>query len=150
MDIAGIVEGNNLSLSGAPSLLSSFSRMSMAFLLVLGVMVLLYYLSRKILMKRGSFMGREQLIKVLANNYIGVKKQIALVEVAGEWLVLGLTPNQISLLTRIDRKCSEIKKEGSDPAPDSPGVEESHSEKEGFEKILKRSLLSKLSSRVIE
>lgn len=136
MDIAQIMEGNNLSLSGSPSLLSSFSKMSIALLLVLGLMFLLYYISRKILVQRGSFISREKLIKVLANNYIGVKKQIALVEVAGEWLVLGLTPNQISLLTRIERKDSAIKEEGGDVNRPPLGGAESHPGKEGFENIL--------------
>lgn len=95
---------NNAAMSESPTLLLSVVKMLAALLLVLGVMFILYYIGKKLLGKRTSLVGRERLIKILANNYIGVKKQITLVEVAGEWLVLGVTPTQISLLTRIERK----------------------------------------------
>ena len=62
-------------------------------------------------------MGSHQWIRVVAASYIAPKKTISLVEVAGEMLVLGLTDNQITMLTKINdehmighiKKCQEKK-----------------------------------------
>lgn len=42
-------------------------------------------------------------VKVLTTSLLGQKKNLAIVEVAGEILVLGLTPNSISFLTKVEK-----------------------------------------------
>ena len=42
------------------------------------------------------------MIRVLASQYIGMKKNISLVQVPGAILVIGITGDSIRLLTRID------------------------------------------------
>jgi flagellar biogenesis protein FliO len=56
---------------------------------------------------------------VIANQYIGVKKNIALVEVPGSILVLGVSNDKISMLTKIeDREIIEtIQQESSGISP---------------------------------
>jgi flagellar protein FliO/FliZ len=53
-------------------------------------------------------------VNVLGSGFLGPKKNIVLVEVAGEVLVLGMSQNNISLLTNITdpEKIEEIKSRG--------------------------------------
>ena len=44
------------------------------------------------------------MIRVLANQYIGLKKNISLVEIPGAILVVGITGDSICLLTKIEDK----------------------------------------------
>lgn len=43
-------------------------------------------------------------VKVVATAFLGPKRNIAIVEVAGEMLVLGLTPTAITFLSKIEGK----------------------------------------------
>ena len=67
-----------------------------------GLLILLYFTKRKFASQGGGLKGK--LIRVLGNTYIGVKKQICLVEIPGAVLVLGLSSDNISLLAKIDDK----------------------------------------------
>jgi len=51
-------------------------------------------------------------VKVLFTAVLGQKKNLAIVEVAGEVIVLGITPNAISFLTKIEKNetIEELKK----------------------------------------
>ena len=61
-------------------------------------------------MKNTAF-GGGNLVQVLSTSFLAPKKNIALVEVAGEILVLGVSDQNISLLTSIrePRRIDEIK-----------------------------------------
>ena len=50
----------------------------------------------------GNISGRQRLIKVISNQPLGMKKSVALVQVPGKVLVLGIGAEQINLLTLID------------------------------------------------
>jgi len=80
-------------------LLSNVTTMVSALALVLGIfLVILYgatYFRGK--GKRGKW------IKVLAATDVGSKRTIALVEVVDEVLVLGLAPQHISLLSKVEK-----------------------------------------------
>jgi flagellar protein FliO/FliZ len=86
-----------------PDLITTSLKM-LAFLTVLlgGLIIILYYTKRKFVSQFGGPKGR--LVKVLGNTYIGVKKQVSLVEIPGSVLVLGLSSDNISLLAKIDDK----------------------------------------------
>ena len=60
------------------------------------------------------FGGGEKLVNVLGSGFLGPKKNIVLVEVAGEVLVLGMSQDHIALLTNITDpdKIEEIKLSG--------------------------------------
>jgi flagellar protein FliO/FliZ len=84
-----------------PDLISTSAKMfTVLVILVGGLLIVFYYAKRKIGSQTRGSKGR--LIKVLGNTYIGVKKQIALVEIPGAVLVLGVSNDNISLLARID------------------------------------------------
>lgn len=79
----------------------SLLRMGSSLLLVLGLIGLSAYLGKRYF--NGSFgpWRAAPFARILARSYLGAKKEIALVEVGGEYLVLGITPQQISLIVRL-------------------------------------------------
>jgi len=68
---------------------------------VLGLLVLILYgMKRMSIARRGS--EGDIRIDVLSSLYLSPKERIAVVEVTGERIVLGITPGNIRFLTRID------------------------------------------------
>jgi flagellar biosynthetic protein FliO len=83
--------------------------------IVLGGMFLIAYFARRYL-RRDMAGSNQRLIRVAASQYIGVKKQIALVEVPGTVLVLGVTGERIQLLTQLEQGALQGRyQEGLDP-----------------------------------
>ncbi|UCD11194.1 MAG: flagellar biosynthetic protein FliO [Nitrospinaceae bacterium] len=80
---------------------SSLKMLSM-LALVLGLMFILFYGFKKFVLKGTPFGRYDRWMRVLGTSFLGPKKSIALVEVAGEVLVLGMANDNISLLSRID------------------------------------------------
>jgi flagellar biogenesis protein FliO len=93
-----------------PSSMKMFSMLA----LVLGVIFLLFFGFKKFVLKNTVFGGGEKLVNVLGSGFLGPKKNIVLVEVAGEVLVLGMSQDHIALLTSITdpEKIEEIKTTG--------------------------------------
>ena len=56
---------------------------------------------KKILSKNTRVFGGGNLIRTLATSYVGPRKAVSIVDVAGEVLVLGISNNEVSLLTKI-------------------------------------------------
>lgn len=73
-----------------------------SLLLVLGIIALTAYAAKRFLGSRLGLWRAQPLIQVLATTYLGPKKEIAVIEVGKEYLVIGITPTQISLLTRLE------------------------------------------------
>jgi flagellar biosynthetic protein FliO len=106
---------NNSQSKGKPiELIPSGLKMVSMLSVVLGIMFLLFFGFKKYVLKNTMFGGGEKLVHVLGSGYLGPKKNIVLVEVAGELLVLGMSQNNISLLTNIvdPEKIEEIKSKG--------------------------------------
>ena len=85
----------------APDLTVAALKMVLSLGLVLGVLWLAYRWARRSL-PAGVTGARRRLIRVLGSQYLGVKKSIAVVQVPGTILVLGIGSEQINLLTQID------------------------------------------------
>jgi flagellar protein FliO/FliZ len=86
-----------------PDLVSTGLKMLTVLVIVLGgLLIVLYYTKRKF-RNQGGVSGLK-LVRFLGNTYIGVKKHIALVEVPGALLVLGITAENICLLAKIENK----------------------------------------------
>lgn len=88
---------------------------------VLGLLALCVYAIRLYMNGRGGAKGagsgarpgrNDAPVKVLFTSFLGAKKNLAIVEVAGEVLVLGVTPTTINFLTRIEdgRAVEELKR----------------------------------------
>ena len=87
----------------APDMLSTAMQMLTALGVVLGGLIVVFYFMKRFL-KRDIGGSKEQLIKVIASQYIGIKKNISLVEIPGSILVVGVSNDNISLLTKIEDK----------------------------------------------
>ena len=77
---------------------------------VLAICGLLAWLTQRI---KISQQGVNPLLKLRASLALGTKERIAVVEVAGQWLVLGITPGKISTLHTLPAKTE------ADPKPDN-------------------------------
>ena len=84
-----------------PDLIATALKMLIVFGVLLGGLVISLYFIKKVIRNKAGQSG-QRMVKILANTYIGVKKSIALVEVPGSILVVGITNEQIHLLTKID------------------------------------------------
>ncbi|MFT4579058.1 MAG: flagellar biosynthetic protein FliO [Nitrospinales bacterium] len=89
-------------------------KMVSMFAVVLGLIFLIFFGFKKYVLKNTAFGGGNKLVNVLGTWFLGPKKNIALVEVAGEVLVLGISQDSITLLSSItdEEKIEEIKNVG--------------------------------------
>ncbi len=76
-------------------------RTLLALGLVIGLLVALLYFFRLLSGKAGQ-RGGPGAVRVLARSFLAHKSSIAVVEVAGQVLVIGVCANSLCLLTRID------------------------------------------------
>jgi len=90
-------------MNAAPYIVSSTFKMLTALSIVMGALLVVLYFMKRFL-KKDIVGSKEQLIKVIASQYIGIKKSISLVEVPGSILVVGVSNDNISLLTKIEDK----------------------------------------------
>ena len=87
----------------AADMASTAFQMLTALGVVLGGLILVFYFMKRFL-KRDVGSSKGQVIKVIASQYIGIKKNISLVEIPGSILVVGVSNDNISLLTKIEDK----------------------------------------------
>ncbi|MEW6326992.1 MAG: flagellar biosynthetic protein FliO [Thermodesulfobacteriota bacterium] len=86
----------------APSLVGVIFKMVLALAMVLGLFFLALHGARKLRVLQEKACG-SNLIQILATKGIAPKKYVSVIEVSGEIIVLGVSENSISLLTRMDR-----------------------------------------------
>ncbi len=70
--------------------------------IVVAILILVLFLVKRFLyLKDGS--GHGQFIKILSSHHLTPKERIALVDVVGEKIVIGITPENITFLTKIEK-----------------------------------------------
>ncbi len=82
-------------------LFPSLLKMVSALAVVSGVMIAVVYFFKRIMKKTGAAAGDEEFIKVISSRYLGPKSSIMLVDVLGAIIVIGVSNNQMSMLTTI-------------------------------------------------
>lgn len=85
------------------SFLASFLQMIAALALVVGLILVTWHFSGKLM--RGLPGGQHLVskhIRLVETRYLGPKKALLLVEVGGEYLLLSSSDNRLSLIKRID------------------------------------------------
>ena len=82
-------------------IISSGLKMLSALIVVLGGLLVLFYFMKRIFSDNAMKSGGN-VIKVLGSAYVGLKKHISLIEVPGCVLVVGISGDSLSLLTRIE------------------------------------------------
>lgn len=85
----------------SPDVYSTAIKTFSILFIILAVILAVFWLIKRFWPRGSGFMGSDQWIKVIAATYIAPKKMVALVEVAGEVLVLGLSDDQITMLTKV-------------------------------------------------
>ena len=90
-------------MNATPDMLATAFKMLAALALVLGGLGLFFYFAKRVMRKDIGASGGE-LVRVLASQYVGLKKNISLVEVPGSILVVGISGDSICLLTKIEDK----------------------------------------------
>jgi len=88
---------------GSPDLYVSLMKMILALSILLALLLGGLYLFKRYMGKKIGIAGRKEGIKIVTSAYIGPKKSIALVDISGERIVVGITPNHISMLARLGR-----------------------------------------------
>ena len=141
----------NSSESPPQDLMSSGITMFSMLTVVLAFMFFVFFLFKKFVLKNGLLGGRGNLINVLGTGMIAPRKTVALIEVAGEILVLGVSNDHIALLSTIrdEQKIEKIKRENLSTTKISPSfgfgdrgnnepIQETAESADDFRKYLKR------------
>ena len=81
-------------------LYTSFAKLFAGLAVVIGIMLIVYHFAKERLGKSGVIAGKGKMINVVASHYLSPKKAVMVLEVAGEYLVVGVG-EEINLLTRI-------------------------------------------------
>ncbi len=92
-----------------PDMSSAIIKTVTALAIVLAAVLLISYIAKKVLKKNDMVFGKDKLIRVLGTSYIGVKKAITLLDVAGEVLVIAVTNNNITMLTKLESEDAKSK-----------------------------------------
>lgn len=95
-----------------PDMSSAIIKTVTALAIVLAAVLLISYIAKKVLKKNDMVFGKDKLIRVLGTSYIGVKKAITLLDVAGEVLVVAVTNNNITMLTKLESEDAKSRIQG--------------------------------------
>ncbi|HUU39808.1 MAG TPA: flagellar biosynthetic protein FliO [Desulfatiglandales bacterium] len=83
------------------NLLSTGIKTVAMLFVVLGFLVLVLYLMKRLLLLRRGSKG-DAFIKIISSLHLSSKERIEVIEVSGERIVLGITPENITFLTKLN------------------------------------------------
>lgn len=87
---------------------SGMGRIAAGFMAVLVLMGSLFFINKKLKEKKSGAAFNHDSIKVVSQKYLGPKRQLTLVRVSGEYLLLGVTDHNISLIKQLSVIDDEI------------------------------------------
>lgn len=87
---------------GSFGFLSSFLQMGAALMLVVGLILLTYYVSTRLMRKIPALRPGNQHIRVLEVRGMGPRKALILIEVSGEYLLLSSSGEHLTLVKQIN------------------------------------------------
>jgi len=88
----------------APSMTAMFIKMIASLSLVLSLVFALAWVAKRYLGRFNAIPGYSNAVRVLTTGSIGAKKQVSVVDIAGEILILGITDDKITLLSNVSEK----------------------------------------------
>jgi flagellar protein FliO/FliZ len=80
---------------------SSMGRLAAGFLALVTLVGSLFFVNKKLKEKKSGAAFNHDSIKVVSQKYLGPKRQLTLVRVSGEYLLLGVTDHNISLIKQL-------------------------------------------------
>jgi len=84
-----------------PGLINTGLKTIAMLFIVLGILVLVLYLIKRIMSPKGKAKG-DLFIKVVSSLYLSPKDRVEVIEISGERIVLGITPGNINFLTKLN------------------------------------------------
>jgi len=105
-------------------------RMFGSLMVVLGLIMLLFYLARRLRLKTFSRSSRIPQMRLLGTLSLAPKRALALVEFSDQWLIVGVGAESVSLLLKMERITGAEPEHGMDMR-----------EEKGFRDFLPRSAL---------
>jgi flagellar biogenesis protein FliO len=115
-------------LAGKEEMTAAALKMVGSLILVVGLIVTLFYVARKVKWRvTGS--GRTVRMQLIETLTIAPRRWVSLVEIRDQWLVIGVGPEEVRLLTQLQRPAESETTEGR------------HGEAGGFQSILKRNMI---------
>lgn len=88
--------------SEAPDLWAAGLKMAATLAILIGGLLLALYLVRRLSASKSGLFGGQELIRVIGTRSLAPKKYIALIEVGGSVLTLGVTNESISCLDKVE------------------------------------------------
>ncbi len=83
-----------------PSAGGSLLTVILGLAVVLGMIVAVAWLFKRL---SGGVLGMSSRVRVMGGAMVGPKERVVIVEVEGEWLVLGVTAQQVNLLNKLPK-----------------------------------------------
>jgi flagellar biosynthetic protein FliO len=90
------------STDGAPSMASVVIKFVSAMMVVLGILFVAVWAAKRFKLPQKLAGGDQKMIRVVGATMIGLKKQISVIDVAGQFWVVGHGPSSITLLGKVD------------------------------------------------
>ena len=115
-------------LAGKEEMTAAALKMLGSLILVVGLIVTLFYVARKVKW-RVTGPGRTARMQLVETLTIAPRRWVSLVEIRDQWLVLGVGPEEVRLLTQLQR-----------PA-ESEATDGRHGATDGFQSILRRNMI---------
>ena len=85
-----------------PELINTGLKTIAMLFIVLGVLVFVLYIMKKFMLPKKIGKG-ELIVKVVSSLHLSPKERIEVIEISGERIVVGITPGNISFLTKLSR-----------------------------------------------
>lgn len=85
-----------------PELINTGLKTIAMLFIVLGVLVLVLYIMKKFMSPKGNGKGN-LIIKVVSSLHLSPKERVEVLEISGERFVVGITPSNITFLTKLSR-----------------------------------------------
>jgi flagellar protein FliO/FliZ len=92
----------------------AFARTFSMLFLVLAVLILFFYLIRKFSAIRG-LKGGKDYIRLVSTHHLSAKERLVLVDVMGDIILLGVTPQSITKISSVDHPIEPLKNGGNLP-----------------------------------
>lgn len=100
--ILGTLGGSQRAETKVPGFSASAVKFVSALLIVIGFMFAAAWLAKKYNLPQKFSGGRQGVVRVLGSTMLGMKKQVAVIDVAGQYMVVGMGQSTITMLGKVD------------------------------------------------
>lgn len=98
--LAGMTASQPLVAASTPTPFTSLLQVILGLAVVLAAIVGLAWLFRRM---SGGMLGGSSRLRVVSGVLVGQREKVVIVELEGEWLVLGVTSHSVNLLSKMDK-----------------------------------------------